>query len=130
MLIGNQLDAAMRVLRGTPPPDAIVAAAVRDASSDDAKGFRGKRPASLQAMKTKIASANPDLPAAKVESAAEEAMQQLELQKARVELWMKVGISLVLLGVAVTILFTKPDESPSTKWATGLIGTVVGYWLS
>ncbi|HET7434963.1 MAG TPA: hypothetical protein VFN10_09660 [Thermoanaerobaculia bacterium] len=130
MLIGNQLAAAVRALRHAPVADPVVAAAVRDAASSDAKGFRGKNKASLSSMKTKITSANPAMPAAKVDSAAEQAMQQLDLQKARVELFMKVGLTLVMVAVAVTILWTKPDESPSTKWATGLIGTVIGYWLS
>ncbi|MBV8550390.1 MAG: hypothetical protein JOY54_03755 [Acidobacteriaceae bacterium] len=43
---------------------------------------------------------------------------------------MKALISGVLLGVAVYIIaFDHSSTDAAQKWAYGIIGTIVGYWL-
>jgi hypothetical protein len=47
----------------------------------------------------------------------------------RIELWMKFGLSLLVLGVGLYIIANKESPPDSQKLASGMIGTVVGYWF-
>ena len=42
---------------------------------------------------------------------------------------MQVAISVVLLGAALVIIFQNQSNSDAQKWAFGMIGTIVGFWL-
>lgn len=45
-------------------------------------------------------------------------------------LWARIGVSAITLIVAVFIIFSRRDFSPSGKtWAYAMIGTIVGFWL-
>jgi hypothetical protein len=41
----------------------------------------------------------------------------------------RMGLSLIILAICATILFDKDLPSDYAKWAFGMIGVVVGYWL-
>jgi hypothetical protein len=42
---------------------------------------------------------------------------------------MEVVISLSLLAVSIPFVVSKETDAESKKYFTGLLGTVVGYWL-
>ena len=42
---------------------------------------------------------------------------------------MQVFISLIVLAAALFVILSKKYESDTQKWAFGIVGTVVGYWL-
>ena len=48
---------------------------------------------------------------------------------ARIILFVRIGISAIVLGVGVYVLLSHKFPQDYTKWATGMIGLVVGYWL-
>jgi hypothetical protein len=81
-------------------------------------------------LRAKVSSAHPELPPAEAERVVADAMDTIENEKLRVHLYMKAAISLIVLTLAIVMLAVKPDDSPMTKWARGMIGTVIGYWLS
>lgn len=47
----------------------------------------------------------------------------------RIELWMKFALSLLVLGVGLYIIANKDSAPDSQKLASGMIGTVIGYWF-
>ena len=42
---------------------------------------------------------------------------------------MQVFISVVVLGAALWVLLSKNYDETYVKWAIGIVGIVVGYWL-
>jgi hypothetical protein len=42
---------------------------------------------------------------------------------------MQVIVSLAILGAALYVILSKQYASIDTKWAYGIVGTVIGYWL-
>jgi uncharacterized membrane protein YjgN (DUF898 family) len=42
---------------------------------------------------------------------------------------MQVIVSLAILGAALHVILSKQYASNDTKWAYGIVGTVIGYWL-
>jgi hypothetical protein len=43
---------------------------------------------------------------------------------------MQVAVSLVLLCVGLYIILSRSYEAETQKWAFGVVGIVVGFWLS
>jgi hypothetical protein len=43
---------------------------------------------------------------------------------------MAVGISIVVLGAGLYVVLSQKYSSDAQKWAFGIIGVVVGYWLA
>lgn len=44
-------------------------------------------------------------------------------------LWMRIIVTLTVLLCALYIILSKHYEADQQKWAFGVIGTVLGYWL-
>jgi hypothetical protein len=44
-------------------------------------------------------------------------------------MFMRIAVSLLVLGAALFIILSKQYDSDQQKWAFGAIGTVLGYWL-
>ena len=44
--------------------------------------------------------------------------------------WMAVGISLVVLAAGLYIVLSQKYSSDAQKWAFGIIGVIVGYWVA
>ena len=42
---------------------------------------------------------------------------------------MQIVVSLVVLGAALYVILSKQYETEAQKWASGVVGTVIGYWL-
>jgi hypothetical protein len=42
---------------------------------------------------------------------------------------MQVAISIVVLGAGLWVILSGHDTTDSERWASGAIGTVMGYWL-
>lgn len=49
--------------------------------------------------------------------------------ESHVRLAMQVGVSLVMLAAGLWVILSGHYESDAVHWASGTIGTVVGYWL-
>jgi hypothetical protein len=43
--------------------------------------------------------------------------------------WMQVFITAILGIFCLGLVALLPDESPKLKWAFGIIGIIIGYWL-
>lgn len=41
----------------------------------------------------------------------------------------RIAISLVVLAVAFFIILTNTYPDAHTKWAFGIVGVILGYWL-
>lgn len=41
----------------------------------------------------------------------------------------RIGISLIVLTAALYVVLSQEFSNDYTKWATGMVGIVVGYWL-
>lgn len=46
-----------------------------------------------------------------------------------VDLVMRVILSLVVVGAALTVVLSSKYEVGTERWAFGVIGTVLGYWF-
>ena len=57
-----------------------------------------------------------------LQASAAEGMQQTTL-------WVRVLVTLTVLVCALYIILSKQYEPDQQKWAFGVIGTVLGYWL-
>ena len=44
-------------------------------------------------------------------------------------LWMRIIVTLTVLLCALYIILSRHYEADQQKWAFGVIGTVLGYWL-
>lgn len=50
-------------------------------------------------------------------------------KRPRYQFYMSCAISLLLLGSALWVVLLDTYSDATQKWAAGVIGTVVGYWL-
>ena len=50
-------------------------------------------------------------------------------EEAEVSLWMRVLVSVVILGAALYIILSQRFQGDQQKWAFGAVGTVLGFWL-
>jgi hypothetical protein len=41
----------------------------------------------------------------------------------------RIGFSLLVLGIAGFIILTNAYPDAHTKWAFGIVGVILGYWL-
>ena len=133
MLFGNQLRLVLSAF--TPPnhpPELqqIIESVLREQRVSGTKGFQGDDVRSASSVQTTVRSAHPELPDDSARRVAEAAVGEMDRQKLKVQIWMRVVISIFALGAGVAMLYLKHDDQDLSKWATGLIGTVVGYWLS
>lgn len=46
-----------------------------------------------------------------------------------ISLWMRMAVTLIILLSALFLILSKQYDSEQQKWAFGVIGTVLGYWL-
>ncbi len=51
----------------------------------------------------------------------------MDVKKAK--FFVQVGLTLVLLVVSIILICQEPETSNKLKWAYGIIGIVIGYWL-
>jgi len=133
MIFGRQIAAATQVFADTQidPQFSSMAALVRQSGSiSGARGFSGKQNLDKAHIAALIRSHDPSLDPASVDRAAEQLAGKLQAEKARVELFMKVIVSLFCLAAGIYFLLKTSGNPDLTKWASGLIGTVVGYWLA
>jgi hypothetical protein len=43
--------------------------------------------------------------------------------------FVRIGISLIVLGAALYVILSQNFTDESSKWAFGIVGIVLGYWL-
>jgi hypothetical protein len=43
--------------------------------------------------------------------------------------WVQVIISAILLIVSILIIVFESSDSVKLKWAFGIVGIIIGYWL-
>jgi hypothetical protein len=46
-----------------------------------------------------------------------------------IKLWVQVIITVALGGFSMYLIKTEPPDSVKLKWAFGIVGIVIGYWL-
>ncbi len=56
-------------------------------------------------------------------------MKQLPVGQDRITTLIKIGISVIVLGAALFVLLSQKFPDDYNKWAFGMVGLVVGYWL-
>jgi hypothetical protein len=134
MLIGRQLAAAKAALAAPqidPRYSNVAETIVRSGKISGSKGFTGKTKLDdRDAIAASVRSYDPNLSPKDVEHAADQITVKLHVEKARVELLMKVIVSVFCLAAGIYFLVRSSGNPDLTKWASGLIGTVVGYWLA
>lgn len=47
----------------------------------------------------------------------------------KVKICVQIGITFILGIFAVILIYIEPDASSKLKWAYGIIGILLGYWL-
>jgi hypothetical protein len=52
-------------------------------------------------------------------------MDELRKIRLKVQIWITSVLGLFSMG----IIILEPTESPLIKWAIGIIGIIIGYWL-
>jgi hypothetical protein len=133
MIFGRQIAAARQAFADTeidPNFSSIASLVTHSSLISGAKGFSGKQTLDKANIAASIRSHDPSLDPASVDRAAEQLAGKLQGEKARVELYMKVIVSLFCLAAGIYFLVKSSGNPDLTKWASGLIGTVVGYWLA
>jgi hypothetical protein len=133
MVFGRQIADAKQAFADTQidPRFSSVASFIRQSSRiSGGKGFSGKQKLDRVQLAASIRSHDPSLDPASVDKATEQIAGKLQGEKARVELLMKVVVSLFCLAAGIYFLLKSTGNPDLTKWASGLIGTVVGYWLA
>jgi predicted transporter len=133
MVFGRQLESAKQAFQNTqidPQYSAVVSLVQQSEKISGAKGFSGKQTLDKAQIAASIRSHDPSLDPAAVDRAAEQLAGKLQGEKARVELFMKVLVSIFCLAAGIYFLVKSSGNPDLTKWASGLIGTVVGYWLA
>ena len=53
----------------------------------------------------------------------------METTPAKLKIQVQIGISAILLVFCIYIIVTEPSDSDKLKWAFGIVGIIVGYWL-
>ena len=133
MIFGRQIATAKQAFesKAIDPSFSSVAELIQQSQHlSGGKGFSGKQTFDKAQIAASIRSHDPSLDSASVDRAAEQIADKLKNEKARVELFMKVIVSLFCLAAGIYFLIKSPANPDLTKWASGLIGTVVGYWLA
>jgi len=51
----------------------------------------------------------------------------MDIKKARI--LTQIIITLVLGTASIILIFIEPEDSVKLKWAIGIIGIIIGYWL-
>ena len=46
-----------------------------------------------------------------------------------IKIWAQVAVSAILLFSSLILIFSEPADSAKLKWAFGIIGIIIGYWL-
>ncbi len=54
-------------------------------------------------------------------------MSSDELKKIRLKV--QIGVTAVLGLFCMAVIFLKPGDDQLVKWAIGILGIIVGYWL-
>ena len=47
----------------------------------------------------------------------------------KIKVWVQVILSLILLIFSLYTISTEPETSTKLKWAYGIVGIIIGYWL-
>lgn len=47
----------------------------------------------------------------------------------KLKIQVQVGITAVLLVFCIYVIATEPSDSDKLKWAFGVVGIIIGYWL-
>jgi hypothetical protein len=47
----------------------------------------------------------------------------------KLKIKVQIGVTAVLLLFSIYIIATEPAESDKLKWAFGIVGIIIGYWL-
>lgn len=47
----------------------------------------------------------------------------------RVVLLIRIGLSVVVLGASLLVILSQKFSEDVSKWAFGMVGLIVGYWL-
>jgi hypothetical protein len=47
----------------------------------------------------------------------------------RTKVKMQIFVSTVVLAAALVVILSKSYGEADTKWAAGIVGVVIGYWL-
>ena len=47
----------------------------------------------------------------------------------KIRAWTQLGISLVLLIFSIWLIASEQADSVKLKWAFGIVGIIIGYWL-
>lgn len=47
----------------------------------------------------------------------------------KLKIKVQIGITAVLLIFCIYIIATEPANSDKLKWAFGIVGIIIGYWL-
>jgi len=47
----------------------------------------------------------------------------------RTTTFVRIGISLIVLGSALYVILSQNFPDESSKWAYGMVGIIIGYWL-
>lgn len=48
---------------------------------------------------------------------------------AKLKIQVQIGVTTILLIFCIYIIATEPASSDKLKWAFGIVGIVIGYWL-
>lgn len=46
-----------------------------------------------------------------------------------IKIWVQIGVTAILLLFSIYLVSTVDDSSSKLKWAYGIIGIIIGYWL-
>lgn len=50
-------------------------------------------------------------------------------ERERIKAIMRVVISLIVLGAALFVILSRAFPDDYAKWAFGVVGLIIGYWL-
>ena len=50
-------------------------------------------------------------------------------ESSRIILFIRMGISAIVLAASLYVVLSQQFSDDSSKWAFGMIGLIVGYWL-
>lgn len=46
-----------------------------------------------------------------------------------IKIWVQIAMSAILLLFSSCIIWCEPCDSDKLKWAYGIVGIIIGYWL-
>jgi hypothetical protein len=53
----------------------------------------------------------------------------MNIDPKKIRVIVQVGLTVVLLPTTVYSIINEPAESAKLKWAFGIVGLLIGYWL-